>query len=237
MPGDTQPSVTVKQVKNLEEVKKTYISYNSRTSLSNPAANNNNNNNNNNNHNHHHLRWVVVVPAASSLGHSHAAVSSSAQDRPYPRTRFRHNNMINMIIDTSPIDPSHVPPFRPRQRRSSFTPIPRFNPRTVKFCAIRSRLSPITSRATCARYRLGRARQHRLTKQLDYTERLLHELHARVLHLLDAPILSPPTFACVIHDLERESSLCHALRAADCPHHQEKISFHNLVVIWFAVLD
>jgi len=116
-----------------------------------------------------------------------------------------------MITDTLP--PS-TPPFRSRQRRI-FSPIPRFNPRTVKFRAIRSRLPPLTSRTACARYRLGRreaVRHHALTKRLDSVNKHLRELHARLLHLLDSPILLPaPILASVIHDVEGASSLCRAL--------------------------
>ncbi|KAK7034900.1 hypothetical protein R3P38DRAFT_3493245 [Favolaschia claudopus] len=50
------------------------------------------------------------------------------------------------------------PPFRPRQPRADTPhfPGPRWNPRTAKFLAIRSKQPPLTSHAASARYRLGR---------------------------------------------------------------------------------
>ncbi|KAJ7939069.1 hypothetical protein B0H13DRAFT_1851240 [Mycena leptocephala] len=178
-----------------------------------------NNNNNNNNHNHHHPRWFVVVPPASSVGPSIAADSSSAQDRPQPWTRFRHNPM-TPAPDTPPLPRI---PFRPRQRRADAPPIPtRRTNRAARFRAIRSRQASLTSRAACARYRLGRKtaiRPRALMRRLDCVQKHLIMLHKNLLHLLDTrTLLSPAAFASVIHDVERASSLCRSLSAAAPPH-------------------
>jgi len=126
-----------------------------------------------------------------------------------------------MITDPAP-PPPRIPPFRPRQRRADAPPIPRWNPRAVKFRAIRSWLPSPTSHAACARHRLGRkaAVQHRaLTKRLDVIQKHLSQLHTHILHLLDSPILLPPaTIASVIHDVARASSLCRTLSAAGPSH-------------------
>ncbi|KAJ7447567.1 hypothetical protein B0H11DRAFT_2082637, partial [Mycena galericulata] len=164
----------------------------------------------------HHPGCPVVVPPASSVGPSIATDSSSAQYRPSPWTRFRYNTM-NPAPDTLRPLRGVLTPFRPRQRRYE-PPVPRWNPRAADFHAIRSQLPPLTSRAACARYRLGRKSavlHHRLTKRLDSTRKLVRELHMRILHLLDAHIPSPSNIAYVIHDLERA---CHALRAAGRHH-------------------
>ncbi|KAJ7928234.1 hypothetical protein B0H13DRAFT_2311778 [Mycena leptocephala] len=121
-----------------------------------------------------------------------------------------------MKIDSVPPSP-RISPFRPRQRRVDAPPIPRWNPRAVKFLAIRSRQPPVTSHAACARYRLGRkaADRHRtLTRRFDHAQNHLIALHTRILHLLHScTFVQPATLASVIHDVDRASSLCRSLSA------------------------
>ncbi|KAJ7480517.1 hypothetical protein B0H11DRAFT_1242311, partial [Mycena galericulata] len=168
----------------------------------------------------HHPGCLVVVPPASSVGPSIAADSSSAQDRPSPWTRFRHNTM-NPAPDTLRPLRRVLPPFCPRQRRYE-PPVLRRNPRAAGFHAIRSQLPPLTSRAACARYRLGRktATSHRtLTRRLDRFQKQLETLKKHLLHILDTrTLLSPAALTSVIHDVERASSLCRSLKAATFPH-------------------
>ncbi|KAJ7228371.1 hypothetical protein GGX14DRAFT_554470 [Mycena pura] len=110
-------------------------------------------------------------------------------------------------------------PFRPRQRRYE-PPVP--NTRAADFHAIRSQLPALTSRAACARYRLGRktAITHRtLTRQLDCVRKQLETLEKHLLHILDTrTLLSPVALTSVIHDVECASSLCRSLNAATFPH-------------------
>ncbi|KAJ7032517.1 hypothetical protein C8F04DRAFT_654082 [Mycena alexandri] len=76
--------------------------------------------------------------------------------------------------------PPAPPPFRPRQRRADAPPIPRWNPRAAKFLAIRDSQPPLTSRAACARFRLGRkpADRHRaLMRRFDRVQKQLTTLN------------------------------------------------------------
>ncbi|KAJ7862307.1 hypothetical protein B0H13DRAFT_2072129 [Mycena leptocephala] len=113
-----------------------------------------------------------------------------------------------MTDSTSPHP--RIPPFRPRQRVSDSS-IPRFNPRTVKFHARRLRLPPLTSRAACARYRLGRkltaaplSPRHNISAE--------EHLHIRLNLLLDTllgTVALPSSLASVIHTPDRASSSCY----------------------------
>ncbi|KAK6969515.1 hypothetical protein R3P38DRAFT_3141937 [Favolaschia claudopus] len=114
------------------------------------------------------------------------------------------------------------PPFRPRQPRADAPhfPGPRWNPRTAKFLAIRSKQPPLTSHAACARYRLGRktaTKLHKFLRQLEHARKQLTalrqsiSLHTRTLLLADFP-------ASVIHNVERASSLCRTF-SAPAPSH------------------
>ncbi|KAJ7465469.1 hypothetical protein B0H11DRAFT_2050077 [Mycena galericulata] len=153
----------------------------------------------------HHPGCLVVVPPASSVGPSIATDSSSTQYRPSPWTRFRHNTM-NPAPDTLRPLRGVLAPFRPRQQRYE-PPVPRWNPRAADFHAIRSQLPPLTSRAACARYRLGRKSavlHHRLTKRLDYTRNFrasspCHALRAAGRHHIVAA--DPPSFSTQLYGL------------------------------------
>ncbi|KAJ7751433.1 hypothetical protein B0H16DRAFT_831817, partial [Mycena metata] len=140
---------------------------------------------------------VVLVPAATSFGPS-----------------FRH---ANMNIASEKISPLHTA-FRPRQRRADMPPIARWDPRAAKFLAIRASQPPVSSRAACARYRLGRKtadRHNALMRRFDRLRRDLTELNTTILRLYDTHTILPPSIlANVIHDVERASSLYRTLRAA-----------------------
>ncbi|KAJ7035439.1 hypothetical protein C8F04DRAFT_1258987 [Mycena alexandri] len=119
--------------------------------------------------------------------------------------------------------PLPAPPlFRPRQRRADAPPIPRWNLRAVKFLAIRDSQPPLTSRAGCARFRLGRkpADQHRaLMRRFDRVQKQLTTLNNHILRLHDIHILLPPAaLTVVIQDAARASSLCRTLCAAFAAH-------------------
>ncbi|KAJ7749610.1 hypothetical protein B0H16DRAFT_1844688 [Mycena metata] len=157
---------------------------------------------------------IVLVPAATSFGPSYVVDSS-----PYPVpsiawTRFRH---ANMNIASEKISPLHTA-FRPRQRRADMPPIARWDPRAAKFLAIRASQPPVSSRAACARYRLGRKtadRHNALMRRFDRLRRDLTELNTTILRLYDTHTILPPSIlANVIHDVERASSLYRTLRAA-----------------------
>ncbi|KAK6988799.1 hypothetical protein R3P38DRAFT_3094406 [Favolaschia claudopus] len=115
------------------------------------------------------------------------------------------------------------PPFRPRQPRADTPhfPGPRWNPRTAKFLAIRSKQPPLTLRAACARYRLGRNTatwHYKLLRQLEHAQKHLTAL-CQSISLLHTRILLPADFpASVIHDVERTSSLCRTF-SAPAPSH------------------
>ncbi|KAJ7032350.1 hypothetical protein C8F04DRAFT_1235486 [Mycena alexandri] len=109
-------------------------------------------------------------------------------------------------------------PFCPRQRRADMPPIARWNPRAAKFLAIRASQPPLTSRAACARHRLGRKtadRHHALTRRFARLRKELIELNTNITRLHDThAILAPTIIASVIHHAERASSLYRTLRAA-----------------------
>ncbi|KAJ7773864.1 hypothetical protein B0H16DRAFT_1684839 [Mycena metata] len=131
-----------------------------------------------------------------------------------PWTRFRH---ANMNIASEKISPLHTA-FRPRQRRADIPPIARWDPRAAKFLAIRASQPPVSSRAACARYRLGRKtadRHNALMRRFDRLRRDLTEHNTTILRLYDTHTILPPSIlANVIHDVERASSLYRTLRAA-----------------------
>ncbi|KAJ7142189.1 hypothetical protein C8R46DRAFT_1071413 [Mycena filopes] len=108
--------------------------------------------------------------------------------------------------------------FRPRQRRADMPPIARWNPRAAKFLAIRASLPPVSSRAACARHRLGRKtadRHDALMRRYVRLRRHLTELNTTIIRLYDThTILPTPVLANVIHAAERASSLYRTLRAA-----------------------
>ncbi|KAJ7806912.1 hypothetical protein B0H13DRAFT_2154734 [Mycena leptocephala] len=113
-----------------------------------------------------------------------------------------------MTDSTSPL--LHIPPFRPRQRVSDPS-TPRFNPRIVKFHARRLRLPLLTSRAACARYRLGRkltaaplSPRHNISAE----EHLHIRLNLLLDTLLETVVALPPSLASVIHIPDRASSSC-----------------------------
>ncbi|KAJ7737940.1 hypothetical protein B0H16DRAFT_1465965 [Mycena metata] len=156
---------------------------------------------------------VVLIPAATNFGPS-CVIDSS----PYPVpsiawTRFRHAN-INIVSEK--ISPLHTA-FCPRQRRADMPPIARWDPRAAKFLAICASQPPVSSRAACARYRLGRktADQHNaLMRRFDRLRRDLTELNTTIIRLYDTHTILPPSIlANVIHDVERASSLYRTLRA------------------------
>ncbi|KAJ7853650.1 hypothetical protein B0H14DRAFT_2757898 [Mycena olivaceomarginata] len=105
---------------------------------------------------------------------------------------------------------------------------PRFDPRAARarrFHAIRSQRPTLTSRAACARYRIGSRsiRAHiALSKRLDFIEKRLQQLNARLLLFLDSTTLIPfaalTSIAHDIHDIQRASSLCRARAAANRSH-------------------
>ncbi|KAJ7309357.1 hypothetical protein DFH08DRAFT_899568 [Mycena albidolilacea] len=105
---------------------------------------------------------------------------------------------------------------------------PRFDPRAARahrFHAIRSQRPMLTSRAACARYRIGSRsiRAHiALSKRLDCIEKRLQQLNTRLLLFLDFTTLIPfaalTSIAHDIHDIQRASSLCRARAAANCTH-------------------
>ncbi|KAJ7044642.1 hypothetical protein C8F04DRAFT_1388977 [Mycena alexandri] len=109
-------------------------------------------------------------------------------------------------------------PFCPRQRRADMPPIARWNPRAAKFLAIRASQPPLTSRAACARHRLGRKtadRHHALTRRFARLRKELIELNTNITRLHNThAILAPTIIASVIHHAERASSLYRTLRAA-----------------------
>ncbi|KAK7041095.1 hypothetical protein R3P38DRAFT_2893154 [Favolaschia claudopus] len=117
------------------------------------------------------------------------------------------------------------PPFRPRQPRADTPhfPGPRWNPRTAKFLAICSKQPPLTSRAACARYRLGRktaTRHYKLLRQLEHAQKHLTALCESVslLHTRTLNFLANSPASGVIHDVERASSLCRTF-SASAPSH------------------
>ncbi|KAJ7182140.1 hypothetical protein C8R46DRAFT_1069293 [Mycena filopes] len=118
-----------------------------------------------------------------------------------------------------------LPPFRPRQRRADMPPIARWNPRAAHFRALRASLPPLTSRAACARHRLGRKtadRYRALARRLDRVQKELSEQNTRTidtLHTLALPLATLTHFIHdAVHDAERASSLCRTLRAAIAAH-------------------
>ncbi|KAJ7914467.1 hypothetical protein B0H13DRAFT_2002736 [Mycena leptocephala] len=113
-----------------------------------------------------------------------------------------------MTDSTSPHP--RIPPFRPRQHVSNSS-IPRFNPRAVKFHARRLRLPSLTSRAACARYRLGRKLTAApLSPRHDTSaeEYLRIRLNLLLDTLLDTVVALPSSLASVIHTADRASSSC-----------------------------
>ncbi|KAK6967001.1 hypothetical protein R3P38DRAFT_3151484, partial [Favolaschia claudopus] len=98
-----------------------------------------------------------------------------------------------------------------------------WNPRTAKFLAICSKQPPLTSRAACARYRLGRktaTRHYKLLRQLEHAQKHLTALCESVslLHTRTLNFLANSPASGVIHDVERASSLCRTF-SASAPSH------------------
>ncbi|KAJ7224186.1 hypothetical protein GGX14DRAFT_557074 [Mycena pura] len=98
---------------------------------------------------------------------------------------------------TAPCSPPF--PFRPRKRAPG-PPLPRFNRRAVKFHAIHLRLPPLSSRAACARYRLGKKtapasfEPHIAAAQITVTT-IRHFYHQLANQLTDlATFLAPTPF-------------------------------------------
>ncbi|KAJ7698507.1 hypothetical protein B0H16DRAFT_1644935 [Mycena metata] len=102
-----------------------------------------------------------------------------------------------------------IPPFRGRQRVSD-SPIPRFNPRAAKFYAIRSRLPPLTSRAACARYRIGRktASSFHDIAAVEHLHIQLNDIATHLSLLHNTLTALPRTLATVIRILDCASSSC-----------------------------
>jgi hypothetical protein len=118
---------------------------------------------------------------------------------------------------------------------------PRFDPRAARarrFHAIRSQRPTLTSRAACARYRIGSRsiRAHiALSKRLDFIEKRL-QLNARLLLFLDSTTLIPfaalTSIAHDIHDIQRASSLCRARAAANRSHTLHEILSLSLTLLY-----
>ncbi|KAJ7828045.1 hypothetical protein B0H14DRAFT_2812663 [Mycena olivaceomarginata] len=105
---------------------------------------------------------------------------------------------------------------------------PCFDPRAAharRFHAIRSQRPMLTSCAACTHYRIGSRsiRAHiALSKWLDFIEKHLQQLNARLLLFLDSTTLIPfaalTSIAHDIHDIQHASSLCRARAAANRSH-------------------
>ncbi|KAJ7205737.1 hypothetical protein GGX14DRAFT_644239 [Mycena pura] len=94
----------------------------------------------------------------------------------------------------SKMPPPAPHPFRPRQQQADMPPIARWNSRAAKFLAIRALQPPLTSRAACARHRLGRKtadRHHALMGRFDRMQTELNDITTRILRLHDAHTLLP----------------------------------------------
>ncbi|KAJ7171329.1 hypothetical protein C8R46DRAFT_1216900 [Mycena filopes] len=117
----------------------------------------------------------------------------------------------------------HIPPFRGRQRVSD-SPLPRFNPRAVKFYALRSHLPPLASRAACARYRLSRKTASSALPDIAAAEHLHIQLNSIATLLHDTLFALPRNLtAVVIHTPERASNfgcdLASLVHSRDVPPH------------------
>ncbi|KAJ7788870.1 hypothetical protein B0H14DRAFT_3503661 [Mycena olivaceomarginata] len=115
-----------------------------------------------------------------------------------------------MITDENPSPPC---PSQPRL-------IPRAA-RAHRFHAIRSQRLTLTSRAVCAHYRIGSRsiRAHiALSKRLDFIEKRLQQLNARLLLFLTPPPsshspLSPPSLTTSITSSVHPASVAHRAAA------------------------
>ncbi|KAJ7913257.1 hypothetical protein B0H13DRAFT_2326521 [Mycena leptocephala] len=91
------------------------------------------------------------------------------------------------------------------------SPIPWFNPRAIKFHARHLRLPPLTSRAACARYQLGRkltAAPLSPRHDISAEEHLRIRLNLLLDTLLDTVVALPSSLTSVIHTPDRASSSC-----------------------------